>query len=74
MSFSLRSSIHFINTMLRIVIDEEALVRAMKIGKIARVGLDVFENEPEVHPYLMQSERATLFPVSLVDFLLKYLN
>ncbi|KAG9126296.1 hypothetical protein FRC07_004034 [Ceratobasidium sp. 392] len=45
------------------VIDEEALVRAMKSGQIAGVGLDVYENEPEVHPYLMQSERATLFPV-----------
>jgi lactate dehydrogenase-like 2-hydroxyacid dehydrogenase len=46
------------------VIDEEALVRAMKNDRISRVGLDVFENEPEVHPYLVTSERATLLPVS----------
>ena len=47
-----------------IVIDEQALVRAMESGRVARVGLDVFEKEPAVHPYLMQSERATLLPVS----------
>ena len=46
------------------VIDEQALVRAMESGKVARVGLDVFEKEPMVHPYLMKSDRATLLPVS----------
>ncbi|EUC62081.1 2-hydroxyacid dehydrogenase family phosphoglycerate dehydrogenase [Rhizoctonia solani AG-3 Rhs1AP] len=53
---------YIVNTSRGPVIDEEALVRAMKSGQISRVGLDVFENEPEVHPYLMASERATLLP------------
>ncbi|CAE6469945.1 unnamed protein product [Rhizoctonia solani] len=53
---------YIINTSRGPVIDEGALVRAMKSGRISRVGLDVFENEPEVHPYLMTSERATLLP------------
>ncbi|KAG8954617.1 hypothetical protein FRC04_011050 [Tulasnella sp. 424] len=44
------------------VIDENALVRAMEDGIVSRVGLDVFEKEPLVHPYLMKSERATLLP------------
>ncbi|KAG9001294.1 hypothetical protein FRB90_011651 [Tulasnella sp. 427] len=44
------------------VIDENALVRAMEAGIVSRVGLDVFEKEPLVHPYLMKSERATLLP------------
>ncbi|CAE6501369.1 unnamed protein product, partial [Rhizoctonia solani] len=53
---------YIVNTSRGPVIDEEALVRAMKSGRISRVGLDVFENEPKVHPYLMTSERATLLP------------
>ncbi|CAE6502443.1 unnamed protein product [Rhizoctonia solani] len=53
---------YIVNTSRGPVIDEEALVRAMKSGQISRVGLDVFENEPEVHPYLLASERATLLP------------
>ncbi|KAJ1309941.1 hypothetical protein OPQ81_006700 [Rhizoctonia solani] len=53
---------YIVNTSRGPVIDEEALVRAMKSGQILRVGLDVFENEPKVHPYLMTSERATLLP------------
>lgn len=44
------------------VIDEKALVRAMKTGKVSRVGLDVFEREPEIEPYLLETERATLLP------------
>ncbi|CAE6495423.1 unnamed protein product [Rhizoctonia solani] len=53
---------YIVNTSRGPVIDEGALVRAMKSGRISRVGLDVFENEPEVHPYLVTSERATLLP------------
>ncbi|KAG9097518.1 hypothetical protein FS749_006101 [Ceratobasidium sp. UAMH 11750] len=59
---SMKKGSYVVNTSRGQVIDEEALVRAMKGGQIAGVGLDVFENEPDVHPYLMQSERATLFP------------
>lgn len=49
------------------VIDEHALVRAMESGKVSRVGLDVFEKEPAVHPYLMKSDRASLLPVSCLN-------
>lgn len=59
---SMKHGAYIVNTSRGPVIDEEALVRAMKSGQIARVGLDVFENEPEVHPYLMASDRATLLP------------
>lgn len=40
----------------------------MEDGIVSRVGLDVFEKEPLVHPYLMKSERATLLPVCLLTF------
>ncbi|KAF8610571.1 hypothetical protein BDV93DRAFT_483912 [Ceratobasidium sp. AG-I] len=59
---SMKKGVYIINTSRGAVIDEAALVRAMKTGQVNRVGLDVFENEPEVHPYLMQSDRATVFP------------
>ncbi|KAH7340710.1 D-isomer specific 2-hydroxyacid dehydrogenase [Rhizoctonia solani] len=60
---AMKQGAYIVNTSRGPVIDEEALVRAMKSGQISRVGLDVFENEPEVHPYLLTSERATLLPV-----------
>ncbi|KAG8960186.1 palmitoyltransferase pfa5 [Tulasnella sp. 408] len=58
----MRKGMFIVNTSRGSVIDEEALVRAMEDGTVSRVGLDVFEKEPFVHPYLMKSERATLLP------------
>ncbi|KZO89533.1 hypothetical protein CALVIDRAFT_532023 [Calocera viscosa TUFC12733] len=44
------------------IVDEEALVDAMKADIVSYAGLDVFEHEPKVHPYLLESERTTLSP------------
>jgi glyoxylate reductase len=44
------------------VVDEAALVRAVKEGWIAGAGLDVFENEPEVHPALIGLDNVVLAP------------
>lgn len=51
-----------VNTARGPVVEEEALVQAMKDGQIAAVGLDVFEEEPKIHPYLLESDRAFLTP------------
>jgi lactate dehydrogenase-like 2-hydroxyacid dehydrogenase len=43
-------------------VDEAALVEALKSGTIAGAGLDVFEDEPEVHPGLLELDKAVLAP------------
>jgi len=44
------------------VVDEKALVQALKEGKIGGAGLDVYEREPEVEPELLQMKHVVLVP------------
>lgn len=44
------------------VVDEVALVRALRAGTIAAAGLDVYENEPRVSPGLLELENVVLLP------------
>jgi glyoxylate reductase len=44
------------------VVDEAALVRALTEGWIAAAGLDVFEDEPRIHPGLLALSNVTLTP------------
>lgn len=44
------------------VIDEEALVEGLELGKVVFAGLDVFEKEPKVHPKLFGREDVILTP------------
>jgi len=53
---------YIVNVSRGAVIDEEALVRALQSGHIARAGLDCFENEPHPHPYLLTCDRVAMYP------------
>jgi len=44
------------------VVDEAALIRALKERKIYSAGLDVYVNEPEVPKELLEMEHVVLFP------------
>jgi len=44
------------------VVDEAALADALKGGSIFAAGLDVYEEEPEVHPKLLGLENVVLAP------------
>ena len=51
-----------INTSRGPVVDEAALVEALKARKIAGAGLDVYEREPAVHPGLIAMRNVVLAP------------
>lgn len=58
----MKKTAFIVNTARGPIIDEEALVRALKKKQIAGAGLDVFEQEPKVHPELKRMANVVLNP------------
>lgn len=58
----MKSGVVIINTARGAVIDEDALVAAVDCGIVYSCGLDVYEDEPEVHPGLVRNEKVMLLP------------
>jgi glyoxylate reductase len=58
----MRSSAFLINTARGPIVDESALVSALRSGAIAGAGLDVYEHEPQLEPGLAELDNAVLIP------------
>ena len=58
----MKSEAVLVNTSRGPVVDEDALADALAEGRIFAAGLDVYEEEPKVHPKLLELENAVLAP------------
>ena len=58
----MKPGVVIVNTARGAVMDEDALVEALDKGSISSCGLDVFEEEPKIHPGLVANPRVMLLP------------
>jgi glyoxylate reductase len=58
----MRKGVVITNTARGAVMDEDALVKALEKGQVWSAGLDVFEEEPKVHPGLVANPHVMLLP------------
>ncbi|KAF1810339.1 glyoxylate reductase [Eremomyces bilateralis CBS 781.70] len=58
----MKQGVVIVNTARGAVIDEAALVRALDSGRVRSCGLDVYEEEPKIHPGLVANPNVMLVP------------
>ncbi|KAJ5709662.1 hypothetical protein N7493_009953 [Penicillium malachiteum] len=58
----MKDGVVVVNTARGAVMDEAALVEALDSGKVFSAGLDVFEEEPTIHPGLLDNHKVVLVP------------
>lgn len=58
----MKPGIIVVNTARGGVLDEDALVQALDSGRVLSVGLDVYQQEPNLHPGLLKNPHVCLLP------------
>jgi lactate dehydrogenase-like 2-hydroxyacid dehydrogenase len=58
----MKKGIVIVNTARGGVMDEDALVNAIDSGLVRSVGLDVYQQEPNIHPGLVSNPHVCLLP------------
>ena len=58
----MKPTAYVVNTARGPIVDEQALVRALKDRRIAGAGLDVYEHEPQPHPELLKMDNVVFTP------------
>ena len=58
----MKKGVVLINTARGPILDEKALVEALRSGHIGGAGLDVFEHEPKPHPRLLRMKNVVMMP------------
>ncbi|KAJ5343871.1 hypothetical protein N7541_008578 [Penicillium brevicompactum] len=58
----MKDGVVVVNTARGAVMDEAALVEALDSGKVFSAGLDVYEEEPKIHPGLLSNQNVILVP------------
>ncbi|KAF3483471.1 uncharacterized protein GIQ15_02795 [Arthroderma uncinatum] len=58
----MKDGVYFVNTARGRIVDEDALISALKSGKVKMAGLDVFSNEPTINPYFLESDQCIVQP------------
>lgn len=58
----MKKGVVIVNTARGAVMDEDALVKALESGQVSSCGLDVYEEEPKIHPGLIKNPHVMLLP------------
>ncbi|KLU09391.1 D-glycerate dehydrogenase [Kocuria sp. SM24M-10] len=59
---AMKDTAYLVNTARGPIVDEAALASALREGRIAGAGLDVYEHEPQVQPELLELDNVVLVP------------
>lgn len=59
---AMKDGTFLVNTARGAIVNEDAMIKALDSGKLARAGLDVFPDEPKINEYFTKSDKVVLQP------------